>query len=97
MEQKWQCSYACGMAEAENKSVKNILEYLRTRPSHPEVEVNGRNFYLVHAWLGEDVHDEVWHQPVIDAPNPKTRVSGDHWTYDGADHDLAGRSKKAMP
>lgn len=27
-------------------------------------------FYLVHAWPGENVHDEVWHRPEIDAANP---------------------------
>lgn len=50
---------------------QSILRYLGMRPSHLEVEVDGRVFYLVHAWPGENIHDEVWHRPEIDAANPK--------------------------
>ena len=50
---------------------RSIREYLSSRPSHLEVYVNGQRFYLVHAWPGENVHDEVWHRTEIDAPNPK--------------------------
>lgn len=54
------------------KVQQRILRYLGMRPSHLEVEVDGRMFYLVHAWPAENVHDEVWHRPEIDAANPKT-------------------------
>ena len=50
---------------------KEILYFLRTRPVHLEVTVNGQDFYLVHAWPADNVHDEVWLRPEIDAPNPK--------------------------
>lgn len=50
---------------------QEIMDFLRTRPTHFEVPVNGKNFYLVHAFPGEHVHDEVWFRPEIDAPNPK--------------------------
>lgn len=53
------------------KTQQRILDYLNTRPSHLEVDVNGRRFYLVHAWPGENVHDEVWQRPEIVAANPK--------------------------
>ena len=54
-------------AEAQQE----ILYFLRTRPTHLEVTVNGQNFYLVHAWPADNVHDEVWFRPEFDAPNPK--------------------------
>ena len=53
------------------KTQQRIQDYLNTRPSHLEMEVNGRSFYLVHAWPGENVHDEVWKRPEIGAANPK--------------------------
>ena len=53
------------------KTQQRILDYLNTRPSHLEMDVNGRSFYLVHAWPGENVHDEVWKRPEIGAANPK--------------------------
>ena len=53
------------------KVQRKILDFLRTRPTHMELEIEGKRFYLVHAWPGESVHDEVWHRPEIDAPNPK--------------------------
>ena len=53
------------------KEQKAILEYLRPLPSHLEVTVNGRKFYLVHGFPAENVHDEVWFQPDMNDPNPK--------------------------
>lgn len=54
------------------KTQQRILDYLNIRPSHLEVDVNGRSFYLlVHAWPGENVLDEVWKRPEIGAANPK--------------------------
>ena len=48
-----------------------ILEYLRTLPTHLELTINGQDFYLVHGFPAENVHDEVWLRPSMDAPNPK--------------------------
>lgn len=48
-----------------------ILEYLQTLPTHLELTINGQDFYLVHGFPAENVHDEVWFRPEIDAPNPK--------------------------
>ena len=50
---------------------REILSFLRALPTHMEVAVNGKWFYLVHAFPGENVHDEVWCRPEMDTPNPK--------------------------
>lgn len=47
-----------------------ILNYLKSLPTHFEVEVNGQRFYLVHGFPGANAHDEVWHRPEMDTPNP---------------------------
>ena len=52
------------------KEQRTILEYLRSLPAHLEIEVNGRQFYLVHGFPGLNTHDEVWSRPIIDMPNP---------------------------
>ena len=51
------------------KEQRTILEYLRSLPAHLEIEVNGRQFYLVHGFPGLNTHDEVWSRPIIDMPN----------------------------
>ena len=49
---------------------REILDYLKSLPIHLEMEVNGKWFYLVHGFPGANVHDEVWHRPEMDTPNP---------------------------
>lgn len=49
---------------------ERILNFLKTRPKHLQVEVNGRRFYLVHGFPAENVHDEVWNRPTWNTPNP---------------------------
>ena len=44
--------------------------YLRTRPTHLELEVNGNRFYMVHGFPGNNVHDEVWTRPTMESKNP---------------------------
>ena len=53
------------------KVQQRIISYLRGLPTHIELELNGRWFYLVHGFPAETVHDEVWHRPEIDTVNPK--------------------------
>lgn len=48
-----------------------IISYLRGLPTHIELELNGKRFYLVHGFPGENIHDEVWNRPEIDTANPK--------------------------
>lgn len=47
-----------------------MLFYLRTRLTHLKVRAGGKDFYLVHGFPGENVHDEVWGRPAWDTPNP---------------------------
>ena len=49
---------------------QEILDYLRSLPTHLEIEVDGRRFYLVHGFPGANVHDDVWCRPELDTPNP---------------------------
>lgn len=55
----------------KTKTQQRILRYLDTRPTHLEIEVNDRKFYLVHGFPGGNVHDEVWSRPEMDTPNRK--------------------------
>lgn len=48
----------------------DILFFLRSLPGHLELTVNGKDYYLVHGFPGESVHDEVWLRPTIETPNP---------------------------
>lgn len=52
------------------KVQQRILGYLRGLPTHIDLEVNGKRFYLVHGFPGESVHDEVWTRPSIESLNP---------------------------
>lgn len=49
---------------------KEILDYLKSLPTHLEVEINGQRFYLVHGFPGSNVHDEVWSRPDLNTLNP---------------------------
>ena len=55
---------------------QRIRRYLRTRPTHLELEVNGNRFYMVHGFPGDNVHDEVWTRPTIESKNqiPDSRL-----------------------
>ena len=49
---------------------QELLDYLKSLPTHLELEVNGQRFYLVHGFPGNNVHDEVWSRPELDTQNP---------------------------
>ncbi len=49
---------------------EEILNFLKTRPTHYQIEVGGKLFYLIHGFPAGNVHDEVWDRPTIDTPNP---------------------------
>ena len=49
---------------------ERIRTYLRTRPTHLELEVGGNRFHMVHGFPGETVHDEVWTRPTMESENP---------------------------
>ena len=45
-----------------------ILRFIQEAPDHLEIEVNGRQFYLVHGMYGETKFDRIWRRP---EPPPK--------------------------
>ena len=49
---------------------QGIIAYLRSRPTHLRMEVEGTVFYLVHGFPGDNVHDEVWTRPTMESKNP---------------------------
>lgn len=49
---------------------ERILNFLKERPIHVQPEINGKRFYLIHGFPGENVHDEVWNRPTLDTHNP---------------------------
>ncbi len=59
-------SYFC----LDSREQRKLLSDLQTLPTHLEVGVNGKTFYLVHGFPGENVHDEVWGRPTMETPNP---------------------------
>lgn len=59
------------MEQLEPRQLAEILTFLEGLPTHLEVTVNDRRFYLVHGFPGENVHDEVWSRPETDTPNPR--------------------------
>lgn len=52
------------------KVQQRILGYLRGLPTHIELKVNDKRFYLVHGFPGENEHDEVWTRPTMESENP---------------------------
>jgi len=54
----------------DDQEQQKTLRFLRTLPTHLEVTVGGRKFYLVHGFPGENIHDEVWGRPTRSTPNP---------------------------
>ena len=49
---------------------QEILDYLKSLPTHLVLDINGKRFYLVHGFPGTNVHDEVWCRPELNTPNP---------------------------
>ena len=47
-----------------------MIEYLQSLPPHIEITIGDENYYLVHGFPGENVHDEVWCRPAMMDPNP---------------------------
>lgn len=47
-----------------------IFDFVKALPTHEAISVDGRSYYLVHGFPGENVHEEVWTRPAIDRSNP---------------------------
>lgn len=56
--------------ELDPAEQKQLIEYLHSLPTHIEITIGGKNYYLVHGFPGENVHDEVWHRPSMTDSNP---------------------------
>lgn len=52
------------------KVQQKIIAYLRTLPTHLDMEVDGKRFYMVHGFPAGNVHDEVWTRPTMESENP---------------------------
>lgn len=59
-----------GLALLSEERRREVLDFLRQLPTHIEVNVNGKQFYLVHGFPGLTIHDEVWSRPEPDTPTP---------------------------
>lgn len=54
----------------KGKVQQKIFAYLRSLPTHLDIEVAGKRFYMVHGFPGDSVHDEVWTRPTMESENP---------------------------
>ena len=54
----------------KGKVQQKIISYLRSLPTHLDIEVDGKRFYMVHGFPGDNVHDEVWTRPTVESENP---------------------------
>lgn len=49
---------------------EELLSYVRSLPSSLDLTVNQRDFHLVHGFVADNVHDQVWLRPMPDWENP---------------------------
>ena len=49
---------------------EKVLDFLRERPDHLDLMVNGRKFHLVHAFPADNTYDRVWRRPGPEAVSP---------------------------
>lgn len=47
-----------------------VLDFLRARPDHLDLEVDGRRFHLVHGFPADNTYDRVWLRPGPEAVSP---------------------------
>lgn len=59
-----------GLNALPSEELAATLEFLWDLPSHMEITVSGRKFYLVHGFPGESEYRDVWNRPEPDTPNP---------------------------
>lgn len=55
------------LSEVERRS---LLDTLGKLPTHLSLTVCGQQFYLVHGFPADSVHDELWSRPRLDTPAP---------------------------
>lgn len=59
----------------QQKQKDEIINFLQKLPTHMEIDLGSKKYYLVHAFPGANVHNEVWVRPSIDTPNPLEGVT----------------------
>lgn len=69
-----------GLAGLHQSDREDLLQWIAQLPSHLEIQVNSKRFYLVHGFPGETLWDEVWGRPSPDAlpPIPGVQVIVGH-------------------
>ena len=55
-----------GFNKLTEQEKQETLDFLRALPTHFEISVGGKNFYLVHGLPADTVYDEVWFRPYKD-------------------------------
>ncbi|MFR8994895.1 MAG: metallophosphoesterase [Negativibacillus sp.] len=61
-----------GFSRLTKPEREQVLEFLRSLPTHFELTVGEQKFYLVHGLPADTVYDEVWHRPYKDPIPPMT-------------------------
>ena len=56
--------------QLEPQTQGEILDMIAQLPTHLQLTVDSKDYYLVHGFPGENAHDEVWTRPAIDTANP---------------------------
>lgn len=78
-------TYRTMMYKLSYRERLNILSYVEDLPDYLEIEVSGRQFYLVHGMIGKNRHDRIWcrpEPPPEKLPLPgKTVIVGHTCTY----------------
>lgn len=59
-----------GFDEVTPEEKQQILAFLRALPDEARVRVNGRDYILVHGFIGDNTHDRVWNRPKLEDQPP---------------------------
>lgn len=76
-----------------------ILRYIQELPDHLEIEVNGRQFYLVHGMAGDNREDRIWGRPEpppTEPPIPGTTIICGHTCVFYMYQHVEGYDEKAL-
>lgn len=55
-----------GLNKLNKRQRSKVLHFLRNLPTHFQLEIDGRKFYLVHGLPADTVYNEVWFRPYKD-------------------------------
>ncbi len=59
-----------GLGKLGAQTLEKVIAYLESLPSHMELTLGDRKFYLVHGFPGKDEYERAWKRPEPDTPNP---------------------------